>query len=533
MQDFIGKVTGTSRAPAAEIELLTCGRDAGLRFPSGQPRSTDPTAMKLALRLDPSRLRHWHVALASTLARRADTQLSVQWNSSGEPLPASVSLLFGLERLIYGLPADDTADAAPADLARFAACSDEAELILDLTAPRPNADASKSARTWRLTFDAIPDETAALAALVHGRTPVVAITDAATGAVIVSGHPGTEAAGILALAYRDVLARTAMLILAALDGAAPRHEAKPAAQTLDTRAVARFAVKSLTRAAIRRLYLLCYNAPHWRVGWRFVEDGDLIDLRAHPKTGWRDLPDDRTRFYADPFPIEQNGRMFVLVEDFAHALGYGVISAVEFDRAGPIGVPRPVLDIGSHLSYPFVFEHRDAVWMVPESLATGTVDLYRAESFPDRWAKHATLVSGLEASDATLFEQGGRWWMFATVRAGGAFSDALHIWSAPDLLGPWEPHRGNPVLVDISTARPAGRLVRRDARLIRPFQDCTDGYGAALGLAEITKLDDEGFAQRVLTVLRPGPGWPGRRLHTLNRAGRLECIDGSASARRF
>jgi hypothetical protein len=34
-------------------------------------------------------------------------------------------------------------------------------------------------------------------------------------------------------------------------------------------------------------------------------------------------------------------------------------------------------------------------------------------------------------------------------------------------------------------------------------------------------------------VLRPGPLWPGRRLHTLNRAGRLECIDGSASARRF
>ena len=35
------------------------------------------------------------------------------------------------------------------------------------------------------------------------------------------------------------------------------------------------------------------------------------------------------------------------------------------------------------------------------------------------------------------------------------------------------------------------------------------------------------------SVLRPGPEWPGRRLHTLNRAGRLECIDGSATARRF
>jgi hypothetical protein len=337
----------------------------------------------------------------------------------------------------------------------------------------------------------------------------------------------------MTLAYRDLLARTTMLIVAALDGAAARIDANARANALNTSTVARFAARSLARAAVRRLYLLCYNAPHWRVGWRFVDGDDVIDLRAHPKSGWRDLPDDRRRFYADPFPIEQNGRLFVLVEDFAHALGYGVISAVEFDAGGPAGVPRPVLDTGSHLSYPFVFQHRGAIWMVPESVATRTVDLYRAEKFPDQWVKEATLLTGVEASDATLLEHDGRWWMFATVRAGGAFSDALHIWSAPELLGPWQPHRGNPVLVDIATARPAGRIVRRGGRLIRPFQDCTDGYGAALGLAEITGLDNEGFAQQVKVVLRPGPEWPGRRLHTLNRSGRLECIDGSATARRF
>lgn len=485
--------------------------------------------MNLTLRLDPNRLRRWHVALADALARRAGMRVSIEWNSTGEPLPSALPLLFALERLVYGLPANDTASAAPADFARFVNSAGEPDLILDLTA----GGLSESARTWRLTFDGVADETGALAALLHGRTPVVAITDIATNAVIVSGRPGTETGGILTLAYRDVLARTTMLVLAALDGAASRLDAKPQAKALDSGTVARFAAKSLARAAVRRLYLLCYNAPHWRVGWRFVEGADVIDLRAHPKSGWRDLPDDRKRFYADPFPIEHNGHLFMLVEDFAHALGYGVISAVEFDEAGPVGTPRPVVDIGTHLSYPFVFEHQGAMWMVPESIATGTVDLYRAEAFPDRWVKEATLLSGLEASDATVLQHDGRWWMFATVRAGGAFSDALHIWSGPGLLGPWQPHRRNPVLVDIATARPGGRIVRRDGRLIRPFQDCTDGYGAALGLAEITELTDEHFGQRVETILRPGPEWPGRRLHTLNCAGRLECIDGSASARRF
>jgi hypothetical protein len=171
--------------------------------------------------------------------------------------------------------------------------------------------------------------------------------------------------------------------------------------------------------------------------------------------------------------------------------------------------------------------------MVPESSANETIDLYRGTSFPDGWIKEGTLVTGIVASDATLFEHAGRWWMLATVRDdGGAYSDALYIWSAPELIGPWVPHRRNPLLVDIASARPAGRVIRRAGRLIRPFQDCRDGYGKALGLAEITRLDDEEFTQRVETILKPGPTWPGRRLHTLNRAGRLECIDGSRVVRR-
>ena len=437
-----------------------------------------------------------------------------------------------LERLIYGGDADDvTAMATRQDFASFAAGQDGASILIDFTA----AAAPTGTPTWRVLFDGVADEAAAVAALARGRTPIVSIIDAATGATIVSGHPGTESAGVLTLAFRDVLARSATLIVAALDGARPRLDAESQqAGALANGALVKFAAKALARAAVRRAYQLAYNTPHWRVGWRFVDGADVIDLRAHPASGWRDLPDDRTRFYADPFPIEHAGRTFLFVEDFVHAAGYGVISAVEFDAGGPVGAPRPVLDTGSHLSYPFVFAHGDAVWMIPESSAAGTIDLYRAAAFPDRWVKETTLVSGIVASDATLFEHDGRWWMLATVRdEGGAFSDALHAWSAPGITGPWQPHAKNPLLVDIATARPAGRVVRRDGKLIRPFQDCRDGYGAALGLAEITRLDDEGFTQRVETVLRPGPLWPGRRLHTLNRAGRLECIDGSATARRF
>jgi hypothetical protein len=58
-------------------------------------------------------------------------------------------------------------------------------------------------------------------------------------------------------------------------------------------------------------------------------------------------------------------------------------------------------------------------------------------------------------------------------------------------------------------------------------QDCTDQYGGAIGLARIEKLSPTSFRQTVRHVIRPGPQWPRRKLHTLNRSGRLEVIDGT------
>ena len=53
-----------------------------------------------------------------------------------------------------------------------------------------------------------------------------------------------------------------------------------------------------------------------------------------------------------------------------------------------------------------------------------------------------------------------------------------------------------------------------------------------IGLAAVTALDDDRFEQNVKAVIRAPADWPGRRLHTLNRVGRLEFIDGSAHSPR-
>lgn len=493
--------------------------------------------MRLNLRLNGNCARAFHVALADRLSLLPGVELAVDARPAAGGVPRSAEALFQLETLIHRLPGNGTARRVPLSaLAAHARPSQPADLTVDLVGDVE----PQGRRVWRLGYDGVCGEEALLAQILAGRTPLARLEQ--NGAVVAEGRLGTEYHGIALASFQDMLTRGAGMIVAAVTGAVrsplpalpePSSEtaapAMPSAAKLGVRAA-----KATARRIVQQIYHLCYNAPHWRVGWRETGGKDLYDLRTHPQSGWRDLPDDGSRFYADPFPVLHRGQVTLFVEDYIHRAGKAILSAVAFGPSGPVGTPKPVLELPYHLSYPFVFERDGEMWMVPESSANRTVDLYRATAFPGGWVKEATLIRDIVASDATLVEHGGRWWMFATVRdGGGAFSDQLHLWSAPDFRGPWTPHPKNPLLIDVASARPAGRMVSRNGQLLRPVQDCRRSYGAALGIARVTQLDETGFEQVVETILNPGAGWAGRKLHTLNEAGGLEFIDGSAMAPRW
>jgi hypothetical protein len=481
----------------------------------------------IEVRFDRASARQWQLRLVKTLGDKLGVEVRVRWSEAANRISVGESLLFALERSVNRIPAGGLASAAVSHFSRYMGDRTKIpDLVLDFCGPLER----QPTPTWFVTFDGEFGETGALNALFADRPPLVEVVDGSTRAVVASARPGTDSGGGILSAFEDCLHRTTTLILAALSGSTPRVNQAARPPVHRRPGTIRLALKLLVRKARRCAYQsLCY-APHWRVGWRFVDGLDVIDSVWNSGPAWNVIPDDGFHSYADPFPVVFRKRTFLFVEDFDHRCGRAVISAVEFGDKGPLSTPAPVLSSDVHLSYPFVFEDGGDMWMVPESSRTRTIDLYRATSFPDGWRVERTLVSGVEASDATLFKHASRWWMTATVKDGeGSCSDALHLWSAAALYGPWTPHRRNPVLIDISAARPAGRVVRRNDRLIRPVQDCRRGYGAALALAEITRLDDDGFEQSIIKTLEPGKAaWPGWRLHTLNRAGRLECIDGAA-----
>jgi hypothetical protein len=173
-----------------------------------------------------------------------------------------------------------------------------------------------------------------------------------------------------------------------------------------------------------------------------------------------------------------------------------------------------------------VFELGGEVWMIPETSAARQVMLYRAERFPDRWVRYATLIADSEISDATLLERDGRFWLFGTERqAQGNASDTMVVFSADRLEGPWLPHPMNPVLIDRTAARPGGAFVKQGDRLFLPVQDGTLAYGGGLGLAELLQLDAHSVRFAAPRPVRPGNAWDRTGIHTLNRAGSIEVVD--------
>jgi len=210
--------------------------------------------------------------------------------------------------------------------------------------------------------------------------------------------------------------------------------------------------------------------------------------------------------WSDPFVWKRGTDYFIFMEEWPKGRPHAHISVLQLDKDGRLKAePRQALTQPYHLAYPFLFEFGGELYMMPDSNANLTVDVYRCESFPERWVKARTLLQGICVCDATLHQHLGRWWLFFTVHGGRYHANHDLFASHTDSLldGAWQEHPRSPVVQSFERARPAGRLFELDGRLYRPSQDCLRGYGHSLNINEITRLDDKHYTERLVHSVRP------------------------------
>lgn len=264
----------------------------------------------------------------------------------------------------------------------------------------------------------------------------------------------------------------------------------------------------------------------WVDQWAITVHQNVADEVLLPTAQGIDLIPPPDRFWADPFLVRQGTRLWVFFEELLYATGRGHLACVSIDENGAVSAPVTVLQANCHLSYPQVIEHAGHWYMLPESSANRNLVLYRADALPGPWQPVAELLSGMRVADATLHHDGSRWWITATVASQrGCINDELHLFSAPDLFGPWHPIADNPVRVDPASARPAGPWFRWRGRWVRPVQDCRLRYGRAIQLLAVKRIDARGVADESLGLLAPKAGGSIDCVHTYTRVGSDLAVD--------
>jgi len=98
-------------------------------------------------------------------------------------------------------------------------------------------------------------------------------------------------------------------------------------------------------------------------------------------------PKNKRYWIADPFLFDYGKNTFLFYEVYDRIKRKGLIGYSIIDSEGIITEPQIVLEEKHHLSFPYVFEYKGGIYMMPESADDLSISVYRAIHFPDKWER--------------------------------------------------------------------------------------------------------------------------------------------------
>jgi hypothetical protein len=245
------------------------------------------------------------------------------------------------------------------------------------------------------------------------------------------------------------------------------------------------------------------HTPLWSIG---IMNRPIDTLLDRPPDMIRPLAHVNGWHLCDPFGVYLGDRLTIMAEMVTP--GYediGELVSVEPSVDNSVVTPHRLRLVDHHISYPFLFRWRDAIYMVPETYKANQVSLYRAVRFPTEWEHVKVLLPKVAGVDMTLFTHEDRWWMIGTGKSKDWPGSQSHLygWYAPTPLGPWTPHNKRPMRQGTHLVRPAGSTFRRDGQLYRMVQDSNTFYGHQVMIYRVNKLTPDEFEEEHVLTIEP------------------------------
>ncbi len=240
-------------------------------------------------------------------------------------------------------------------------------------------------------------------------------------------------------------------------------------------------------------------------------------------------PESTDRFFADPFILNsENGEINILYEDFSIDENYGNISLMTLNGRFEQVHSKVLLDTASHLSFPFIFKDNGRNYVIPESVKNGSISCYEYEPQKKALVFRGELLK-VPLYDPTILKNEDTYWLF-----GSEFENRteykLQIYHSGKLMGPYTPHRGNPVRSGLDGIRSAGNFIEVDGDIYRPSQNCQNEYGESITINRIKVLDEYYFSEEPYMTINISKKNLRENnihtIHTINFYGNLIVVDG-------
>jgi len=285
------------------------------------------------------------------------------------------------------------------------------------------------------------------------------------------------------------------------------------------------ALKHYSRYLIQKRVRPLFYFDQWLLLYKFNPNS----LLSFSLQSFKKIIPPKDRFWADPFVIYHNNSYYIFIEEFIYKQNKGYISYFTINEKGTVSTPKKIIEKPYHLSYPFVFSYNNEYYMIPETADNQTIELYINTDFPEKWKLHCILMEDIFAVDSTLLYNDGIWWLFTNIREhiGASECDELFLFYSSNLFGGyWKSHPQNPIVSDVKSSRPAGKIFSYNGNLYRPSQNCSKMYGYGMQINHIIQLTKTEYKEECIDKIEPL--WEKKIIatHTLNCADNLTIIDG-------
>lgn len=227
------------------------------------------------------------------------------------------------------------------------------------------------------------------------------------------------------------------------------------------------------------------------------------------------MPHDR--WFADPFILEYDEKIIkVLVEEFSYKLRRGRIALVVIDRKTYNVVRYKILlDISTHLSFPFIVREDGNVFVYPENSESGSWYRYEYDYENELLIKPQVVVNE-PLTDAILTNLICDKLIFST-QTPNQNGRELMVYEETG-------ERRQKIVFTSNIARNAGDWFKIGEKVYRPAQDCNGGYGRAVILQEVLKNGNSFIFEDVRRIVSTNKEYT-TGCHTFNNYKDLTVID--------